>query len=177
MSKRKNQENKSKKFNTYSFVLATIGLLLAVNEMNEFYNYKDSKSFLLLFGLIGLILAIAILLMLNKKSYLSLKKEKKNAPIIFLTIIGFIGLAISLGGKLNRQLAEKKSNCKEVLLIEKKIVKGRRIDRFVIRTKVEKETKEITISKENWGELNPNEQVQICDYKGFWGYEYSKLKE
>lgn len=165
------------KYSSIVWGLATIGMLVTVNELDNFNNYLNLQPFLIKFGLIGLALAVIVVIWLRRKISVSNKTGKKNWSIITLISIGIVSLTISLGSKLNRHFFNEHPRCDNFGVIVKDFEKRHRSKRFFIQATSANELKEITVKQEDWENINPNQEITICDYKGFFGYEFSKLKD
>jgi len=117
-----------------------------------------------------------VIVSLQRKNSNVEKTNKLNWNIIFLFVFGLVVLTISIGSKLNRHFSNENPRCDSFEIIVKDSEKRRRTKRYFIQATSSNKFKEVTIKEDEWVKIKLNEEIKICDYKGLFGYEFSKLE-
>lgn len=165
------------KINRTAFVAATIGCLLLINESQALSNYRNGIDFIILFGLIGFILAIVYLYYLKRRKIILAKKNELNKSIIIGVIISAITLTPSVGSKINRNFGFIKEECKKYKLIQKHEKRNYRIKHYHIEVSNGEEALKLELRKNKWEKLNKSQSLQICKRGGSLGFDFYLLKK
>lgn len=158
-----------------TFVACFGGIVLSVIAISEIRNYKSPKYFALIFGFIGLAIALIISKKIKKHVVLTKVMEQNYSQLVLYFSVGFIGMSLFTAQIINGLTNQKK--CSSQLVQQKIYRKGgyKRTAKNVFEFRMDGEDYQIHTSLRYWDSVNARQSIDLCVHQGMLGFDYFTL--
>jgi hypothetical protein len=160
------------------FFLPFIGMFCAIVSIENFKNYYNPYLFAFIFGILGLISALIISKKIKPYIVLNNKMIQNYENLKILFIIGFIGITLLLGQKLNNNLSVLEK-CENAVVLQKSFHKGgfRRVEKNILLININGENRKIISDRKYWTKISVGQMSKVCVYKSYLGFDFIELSE
>lgn len=160
------------------FILPFIGLFCAIVSIDNFKNYNRPYLFAFVFGILGLFIALFISRKIKPYIVLNNKIIQDYDALKILYIVGFIGIILLVGQKINSKLSVIEK-CENTIVLQKIFHKGgfRRPEKNILIINIDGKKQKIISERKYWKNISVGQMVRVCVYKSYMGFDSLELLE
>lgn len=163
-------------FRAFAYVLL-FASMIACLEIGQLDNNIKGWKFFLLFGLLGLVIAVTVYKITGWISSEILDQDRRKSRDAFGCLLISLGiLTPSAANYINRTYPLNKMSCRDYRVLEKSI-SGGRTKAYFVYVHLNGERERLQCTKPVWNRIDEKSVIGLCIRTGRLGFEFIEIKD